>query len=477
MLPDGPSMVEVINATSNATATAVSAFPMSSIMMIVLAFFLVFLNGFFVLSEFALVKVRKTKLEELAKNETPNAKLALKMSDSLDTYLSATQLGITISSLALGWIGEPAVARLIEAPLAIYFNITGTAVHTISFIIAFTFITLLHVVLGELVPKSIAIAKSEKSVLIISRPLHVFWIMLFPLIKTFDYIAGFFLKRIGIAPAGSNELGHSEEEIKLIVNESLKGGFIDSVENQIIQNAVDFSDTVAEEIMTPRKDTICLYKEDTYEECIKTILDTRHTRYPFCIDDKDHPIGMIHLRDVLVNVFSKNPTNDLSKLIRKILYVPENMSISNILARMNKEQIHTALVVDEFGGTAGLLTMEDILEEIMGDISDEHDIKHEECVQVDENTYEFDGMLDIESVEEVLNYPFKEAEEMLTIGGFVFNMIGRTPVVGDTTQCGPFEFKVLAVDGNRIQKVLCTRVIFDEEEDIENTNIEEEKSN
>ncbi|MDR0408577.1 MAG: hemolysin family protein, partial [Campylobacteraceae bacterium] len=270
-------------------------------------------------------------------------------------------------------------------------------------------------------------------------------------------------KLIGIKPAGANELGHSDEEIKIIVNESLKGGFIDSVESQIIQNAVNFSDTVAEEIMTPRKDTICLYAEDSYEENIKTILDTRHTRYPFCKDDKDNPLGMIHLRDVLVNAFSENPTKDISTLVRKIIFVPENMSISDILAQMNKEQIHTALVVDEFGGTAGLLTMEDIIEEIMGDISDEHDIKHEEWKKIDENIYEFDGMLDIESVSQILNYPFEEAEEVLTIGGFVFNQIGGTPNINDIVICGPFEFKVLEVDRNRIQKILCTKVSFEEE--------------
>lgn len=472
MLPDGPSMVEMINATSSASHSVVSS---PSIFMIILALFLVFLNGFFVLSEFALVKVRKSKLEELVKSGTPNAKLALKMSNSLDTYLSATQLGITISSLALGWIGEPAVARLIETPLYKLFGITGTAVHTISFIIAFTFITLLHVVLGELVPKSIAIAKSEKASLIVSKPLHVFWILLFPLIKTFDYVAGFFLKIMNVVPAGTNDLGHSEEEIKIIVNESLKGGFIDSVESQIIQNAVNFSDTVAQEVMTPRKDTICLYAEDSYDESIKTILETRHTRYPFCKDDKDNPLGMIHLRDVLVNAFSDNPTKDLSKLVRKILFVPENMSISDILAQMNKEQVHTALVVDEFGGTAGLLTMEDILEEIMGDISDEHDIKHDEWRKIDENVYEFDGMLDIESVGDILNYPFDEAEEILTIGGFVFSKIGSTPKIDDIVHCGLYEFKVLEVDGNRIQKVLCTKILADDENKDESLNEEPAK--
>ncbi|MDR3346630.1 MAG: hemolysin family protein [Campylobacteraceae bacterium] len=426
--------------------------------MLIIAFLLVFLNGFFVLSEFAIVKVRRTRLEELVKNGRANAKLALKMSNSLDTYLSATQLGVTLSSLALGWVGEPAVGRLIEAPILRVLPDNMALVHTISFAVAFTLITLVHVVMGELVPKSIAIAKSEKTSLVIAKPLHLFWIIFYPFIKLFDILAAFFLRRVGIDMSAEHEQGHSDEELKLIVNESLNAGFIDSVEGEIIKNAVDFSDTVAKEVMTPRKDIICLYAEDSYEENIQIVLETKHTRYPYCDDGKDNPLGMIHLRDLLENVFSQNPTKDLSKLVRKLIFVPENMPISDILARMNKEQIHTSLVIDEFGGTAGLLTMEDILEEIMGDISDEHDTKSEDFVKIDDNTYEFDGMIDIESVCEILGYELEDSEEVLTLGGMVFNELGRPPLVGDVIRNGHFEFKVLEVDGNRIQKILSTKV-------------------
>ncbi|MDR1976307.1 MAG: hemolysin family protein [Campylobacteraceae bacterium] len=426
--------------------------------MLVIAFCLVLLNGFFVLSEFAIVKVRRTRLEELVKGGNKSAKLALKMSNSLDTYLSATQLGITLSSLALGWIGEPAVASLIEGPILKLFPGNSALVHMISFVIAFTLITVVHVVMGELVPKSIAIAKSEKSSLIIAKPLHLFWVIFYPCIKLFDILASFFLKRIGINPSSEREQGHSDEELKIIVNESLNAGYIDSVEGEIIKNAVDFSDTVAKEVMTPRKDIICLYAEDSYEESIETVLQTKHTRYPLCQDSKDNPLGMIHLRDLLDNVFSQNPTKDLSKLVRKIIFVPENAPISDILSRMNKEQIHTALVIDEFGGTAGLLTMEDILEEIMGDISDEHDTKSEDFKKIDDNTYEFDGMIDIESVCEILGCQLEDSAEILTLGGMVFNELGRPPLVGDVIKNGQFEFKVLEVDGNRINKILSTKV-------------------
>ncbi|MBQ3033105.1 MAG: HlyC/CorC family transporter, partial [Deferribacterales bacterium] len=367
---------------------------LQSLLMILLAFFLVFLNGFFVLSEFAIVKVRRSRLEELVKNGKSNAKLALAISGKLDSYLSATQLGITLSSLALGWIGEPAVARLLEKPFSKLFGDNTVLIHSVSFVIAFTFITLLHVVAGELIPKSIAIARSEKASLAVARPLHGFWILFYPLIKLFDKLSAFFLARMGIKPASESETAHSEEELKFIAEESLKGGFIDSVEEEIIKNAVDFSDTTAKEIMTPRRDIICLKAENSYEGNLQIIRDTRHTRYPYCKGGKDMIVGMIHIRDILENELSQTPSHDLTHLVRQMIIVPEMASISDILAKMNRRQIHTALVIDEYGGTAGLLTMEDIIEEVMGDISDEHDLKIEEYKKLDDNSYVFDGMTD-----------------------------------------------------------------------------------
>ncbi len=425
--------------------------------MILLAIFLVFLNGFFVLSEFAIVKVRRSKLEELVKNGKANASLALQITNSLDTYLSATQLGITLSSLALGWIGEPAFASLLKSPFEQIFGQNEVLVHSVSFALAFTFITLVHVVAGELIPKSIAIAKSEQAALVIARPLYWFWILFYPLIKLFDVIAAFFLHKMGIQPARENELAHSDEELKIIVTESLKGGFIDSVEGEIIKNAVDFSDTVAKELMTPRKDIICLDSELSYEENVKIVTDTKHTRYPYCHDNKDNITGMVHIRDLLNNAFAPTPL-PLSDLVRPIIIVPENASISDILVRMNREQTHLAIVADEYGGTAGLLTMEDIIEELIGETSDEHDMKREKVKQLDENTYEFDGMIDLESVSEITNIKFDDDEQAVTLGGMVFNIVGRTPVVGDIVESDGFHIEVLEMDNNRIHKLLCKKI-------------------
>lgn len=429
--------------------------PYSSVLMLLLALFLVFLNAFFVVSEFAIVKIRKSKLEELAKNEVKNASLALKITNSLDSYLSATQLGITFASLALGWISENAFVKLISIPFYFFVESSPILVHSIASVIAFIFVTLLHVVLGELVPKSIAIAKTESVVLLIAKPLYTFWIVFSPLIRLFDMLAAFFLKAMGIQPAREGELAHSDEELKIIVGESLKEGYIDSIEGEIIKNAVDFSDTLAKEIMTPRKDMICLDAQESYENNIAIVLKTNHTRYPYYQDSKDNILGMIHIRDLFENTI-KNGEANLSKLVRNMIIVPETAHISEILTTMNRQQIHTALVVDEYGGTSGLLTMEDIIEEIIGDISDEHDLKIEDMRQIDEKTYEFDGKLDLESIEEMLHITFSNTNDHITIGGYVFGLLGRLPVIKDKICDEHFEFEVLEMDGARIKKLKAT---------------------
>lgn len=431
--------------------------------MIFLAVLFVFLNAFFVLSEFAIVKVRKSRLEELIKDKTPNAKLAFDISNKLDTYLSATQLGITLSSLALGWIGEPAVARLIEKPLQAYFEINNVMLHTISFAIAFTFITLMHVVLGEIVPKSIAIAKAEKSTLIVAKPLHLFWVVFYPLIKTFDYLASKTLKALGIKPARESELAHSEEEIKIIVGESLKGGVLDSFETEIIKNAVDFSDTVAKEIMTPRRDMVCINKQKSFEENLKLVFDSKYTRYPYIDGSKDVILGMIHIRDILALHFDKTKEKNFDQIVREFVIVPENLSISKVLVMMNKQQISASLVVDEYGGTAGLLTMEDIMEEILGDLNDEHDDADPHYRKINENIYEFNGRFDLESVEELMGISFNDETEQVTIGGYVFNLIGRLPVVGDRIEDENCHYEVRKMDGASILSVKVRKKIDDGE--------------
>lgn len=431
-----------------------------STLMILAALFFVFLNAFFVLCEFSIVKVRHSKLEQLLKEKKGGAKQALEISSNLDTYLSACQLGITLSSLALGWLGEPAIARLLSAWLE-NTTLSPTLTHTVSIAIAFALITLLHVVLGELVPKSVAIALADKTALLVARPLHIFWLLFYPLIKTFDFLAMLGLKFIGIKPAKESETVHSDEEIKIIASESQRGGVLDEFETEIIRNAVDFSDIVAKEVMTPRKDMICLNKNKSYDENMKIVSEYKHTRFPYINDSKDSILGMIHIRDLMKNEIVGGQKR-LDDFVRPMFLVPENVSISKILIRMNKERTHTALVVDEYGGTAGLITMEDIMEEIVGDINDEHDDKIEDYKKLSEDIYEFKGRYDIESVEELLNIVYPEDLDQVTIGGYVFNLLGRLPVVGDKAEDELCYYEVKRMDGNAIDKVKVVKKREDE---------------
>ncbi|MDL0109110.1 hemolysin family protein [Campylobacter felis] len=417
--------------------------------MIFVALALVFLNGFFVLSEFSIVKVRRSKLEEMVREKKPNAKKALDVTSKLDTYLSACQLGITLSSLALGWIGEPAIAKMLEAPL-LKLGLNAVLIHTIAFVIAFSIITLLHVVLGELVPKSIAIAIADKAVLWVARPLHWFWILFLPCIKIFDILATLTLKIFGIKPAKEHELTHSEEEIKIIASESQKGGVLDEFETEIIRNAVDFSDTVAKEVMTPRKDMICLNKQKSYSENMQIICEHKHTRFPYIDGSKDTILGMVHIRDIVQNELNAKSEN-LENFVKPLILVPENLSVSKVLVMMNKERSHTALVIDEYGGTAGLLTMEDIMEEIIGEIKSEHE--EDNYKKLADNIYEFQGRCDIEKVEELLLITYDEDLEQVTIGGYVFNLLGRLPVIGDRIEDELCYYEVKKMDGNSIERV------------------------
>lgn len=439
--------------------------PEHSVLMLILAVVFVLMNAFFVLSEFSIVKVRRTRLEELIKNKNSNAKLAYEMTKSLDTYLSATQLGITLSSLALGWIGEPAVSRLIETPLKEYLGLQGVMVHSVSFVIAFTLITLCHVVLGELVPKSIAIAQAEKATLFVAKPLHMFWVLFSPVIKVFDWCSGVMLRILGIRRPKDSEIAHSEEEIKSIVSESFKGGVIDSMESEIIKNAFDFSDTVAKEIMTPRKDMICLNKQKTYEENLKAIAEFKYTRYPYIDGSKDVVLGMIHVRDILQKGVIPNKKVDFDSIVRKFLVVPESSSLSKILVMMNKERISASLVIDEYGGTAGLLTMEDIIEELVGDINDEHDEKDLDYKKLGDEIYEFNGRFEIEDIEELFDIKFDDDLEQLTIGGYVMSLFERLPAVGDKIEDVNFMYEITKMEQNSVKSVKLTKKNLENIED------------
>lgn len=414
------------------------------------AFLLIAMNAFFVAAEYAIVKIRRSKLEEMSHNGVKKAKIAVEITDSLDTYLSATQLGITLASLGLGWIAGPILASLLMPVFGSLVDNDPIMIKTLSFVIAFSIVAFFHMIFGELIPKSVAIQKTETAALFVVRPLYWFTKIFYPVIYISDHISGLIMKLMGIHPAKGSEVTHSEEEIKLIASASQRGGIIDLTESEIIKNAVDFSDKIAREIMVPRQDMECLYLESSYDENIKEVLETRHTRYPVCDEDKDNVIGMVHLRDILM----KSEEKDLTKMLREVLFVPESLSVSEVLHTMKKRRIHMAIVIDEYGGTSGLISMEDILEELVGDIQDEHDGVEEVYEKLlEDGSYEFLGMTLLDEAMEYMGLrPLQEHEED-TIGGYVFGLLARKPKTGDIVECPLCTFEILETDGFRVKKV------------------------
>ncbi|GAB6153781.1 hemolysin family protein [Desulfosporosinus burensis] len=419
--------------------------------MILIAFLLVGLNGLFVAAEFSLIKVRKTRLAELAENGSPRAQTALDVTSQLDAYLSACQLGITLSSLGLGWVGEPAIATLIE-PL-----FTGIAgwdtiyTHTISLVIAFSIITLLHIVLGELVPKSLAIQRSESTALATAGLLKGFYWICYPIIRALNGLANLVLRMWRIEPANEADLSHSEEELRMLVDASQKHGYLDKLEGKLLDNVFEFSDRNASEVMVPRQDMVCIFIQDTFEEVLEVVKKYGHTRYLLCDDDKDHVLGLVHMRDIL-RLQEQSGEKDIIQIKRDILAVPEGMPISHLVQRMRSLRTHIAVVVDEFGGSAGLVTIEDMLEELVGEIYDEFESEQPPIQKISDNEYLLNGRVLMEEVSEMLDIQLEE-ETVTTIGGYIFSRLGRKPVKGDSVSFEGIQFEVIEVMGFRITQV------------------------
>ncbi|QJC52847.1 HlyC/CorC family transporter [Paenibacillus albicereus] len=330
---------------------------------------LVFLNGFFVAAQLAMVKVRSSRISALVSEGNGKARFASRLTGSLDSFVSVCQLGITLASLGLGWVGEPAVAALLE-PLLLRFGIAGPAAGTLSFVAAFGCIALFHIVLGQLAPKTLAIRQAEKVTLWTSRPLILLHALLYPAIRVLDGMAGRLLRWSGLESAAGTEPAHNEEELRLLMQESRRSGLIDPAELALMDNIFDFAGTQAREIMIPRTDMICLYVDRTLEENKAAALQRMHTRYPVCDGDKDDVIGFVHIKDLLR---AGAQTTNWHGLIRPVAAVPASTRIQALLARMQQDKTQLAILIDEYGGTAGLVTLEDIVEEIVGDITDEFD--------------------------------------------------------------------------------------------------------
>lgn len=405
-------------------------------------------------AEFAFVKMRATKLQQLAGDGDPRARRALRMQERLDAYLSATQLGITLASLGLGWLGEPAIAHLIE-PLVHRFTPSPVALHTVAAIIAFAVITALHITLGELMPKSLAIQRTEQIILSTAAPLDWFYRLTYPVIYALNGLSGRLLRLIGVEPANERDLVHSEEEIRMLVSASTRQGVLDETERDLIDNVFQFADRVVREVMIPRRDMVCLYTDKSMQENIEIARREGYNRYPLCEGDKDHVIGLVHIKDLFGLGNGFQPVSDLRLIRREILMVPETLSTSRLLKEFQRRRSHMAVVVDEFGGTAGLVTLEDLLEEIVGEIQDEFDEETPRIQTVGVDVYEVDGGLLLDEAAEAFGLRL-ESGDVDTLGGYIMARLGRVPRVGDRVEANTHCLEVAELDGAAVARVRVT---------------------
>jgi CBS domain containing-hemolysin-like protein len=432
---------------------------MEFIFQLVLVFLLIFLNGYFVASEFALVAVRKTRIDELAKKNGQAKRLRAAL-EELDRYISATQLGITIASLALGWIGEPAIAHFLE-PFFRFLPQEAAFItsHTVAVAIAFTLITFFHIVLGELAPKTLALQRSETVALWVITPLIIFSKIFQPFIWLLNQSGQLVIKAFGLHETDDND-AHSEEEVKTILRQSSAKGVIPQKEVEMVYNVFQFGDIPAKTVMIPRTDILAFSISTPLNDVLKKITKDTHSRFPVYEDSIDNIIGFIHIKDIYrTSLKGKDVLNTtLSKLdiVRKVINVPEVKKIDSVLQEMRRKRNHLVVVKDEFGGTAGIITLEDIIESLVGEIEDEFDQPVEDWKKQRDGSYLVSGHMPIIDVQEKFHLSLK-GQGYTTIGGLVFGLLGREPKVGDTIQVSELLFEVKELEGKRIKLLKLSR--------------------
>ncbi len=411
---------------------------------------LIALTAFFVASEFAIVKVRKTRIDQLVAEGNRRALTAKKVVSNLDEYLSACQLGITITALGLGMLGEPTV-KLMLKPVFAYFELTASLSSLLSFIIAFTFVTFLHVVVGELAPKTIAIQKAEAITLLFAKPLILFYRLMYPVIKGMNGSARFISHLLGFKSISESEVAHTEEELRMILSDSLKSGEINQSEYKYVNSIFEFDDRIAKEIMAPRTEMMTIEKDMTLHEVFEVIGVEQYTRYPITDGDKDHIIGLVNMKNLLT-AFIKDQQTGVQPVInymQPVIHVIETIPIGELLRKIQRERIHMAVLMDEYGGTSGLVTIEDILEEIVGDIQDEFDMNEiPEIQHLGDDHYIFDAKMLIENINDILGIDIDE-DDIDTIGGW-FMTQRFDAVQGEKIIEQGYEFMVKDVDGHHI---------------------------
>lgn len=430
---------------------------------------LLFINGFFVATEFALVKVRKTRLEQLCNEGNNNAKKALALVENMNKMLAAAQLGVTIASIALGWVAEATMVQLIEPVIKLLpIAHAGAISHAIAVPISFVLVTYFHVLLGEQLPKCFALRHPESLALAVASPMDLF-IKLFKPFVWILLLSGDKILNICHVSSEDASLVHSTEELDMLVDASYNEGVLNETEAEMLHNMFKFSDLMAKQVMVPRTDMICIPNDITYDELNKFALENQYTRYPVYEENIDKILGFIHVKD-LYSLAMKKENFSIQALLRPLMLVPETMTLDNLIIEFKKRHCQIAVVVDEFGGTSGLLTLEDVMEEIIGDVQDEFDEEEETDIkEVAENTYIANAMLRIDECVEFfeLNEAQFEEDDVETIAGLVVKLLGRIAVVNDSVSFHGLTFTVMEVDGARITKLQIYRepVVNEEEQE------------
>ncbi|RZJ78882.1 MAG: HlyC/CorC family transporter [Flavobacterium sp.] len=440
-----------------ALATPTDAEPSSIGWRLIFSLFLVFLNGFFVAAEFAIVKVRASQIEIKAKTGSRVGKMAKNILHHLDGYLAATQLGITLASLGLGVVGETVMHEIIHDSLA-NFGVSEALITTISTAIAFSVITVMHIVFGELAPKSLAIQRPVATTLFVAIPLQLFYIIFRPFIWALNGLATIILKPFGINAAAGHESLHSNEELQYLLDQGKESGALEDNEHELIKNVFDFNERVVKNIMVPRTKISGIELDTPIDEVITRIISEGYSRMPVYDDVIDKIIGVVHAKDVLPLLAEKKDWA-LADIIRKPYFVPETKKINDLLSELQQKRIQIAIVIDEFGGTAGMVTLEDIVEEIVGEIQDEYDEEKPTVEKISDTEFVINAYATVYDVNEHLPHDLPEDEDFDTVGGLVSHAFGKIPEVGDSEECYGYLFTILKKTEQNIETIKLELVI------------------
>jgi CBS domain containing-hemolysin-like protein len=407
---------------------------------------LILLNAFFVAAEYGLVTARRTRIVELQHQGNRRAREVLRITSDPPHFIAAMQLGVTLTSLAIGAIGEQALSRLFDEFVAT----------VLAVVLAYLLLTFLHVVIGELVPKGIALGHSEGTALFVVAPVRVFFIVMRPLIWFLQRSTEIVLRWLGLQPPSADDDVHSEAELRMLVSQSTEHGEIEQQEQEMLYKVFDFADKEAKDVMVPRPEVVALSIDLPPEQCLEAVMDSPFTRYPVYRESLDNVVGILHVRDLFRALRDRGMHEvKVEDIIRPAHIVPETKELAALLAEFRRANQHMAIVVDEYGDMEGIVTLEDLLEEIVGDIEDEFDLPDESVEQIDEDTVIIDGTFPIDDFNERFHTEMPD-EDYHTMAGFVFGLLGRQPEAGDTIMHDGMRFDVLEVEGSRILKLAVT---------------------